>query len=240
MNDAWFRLSTVRRQLGETFRLCIGELSIRQGEVFTLLGPTGAGKTTLLRLLTGLDDPDEGVIQFKQTPLGRGSPVLVTRCITMVHQRPILLNGSVQTNVEYGLRVRGRLSDTKVQNVLQGLELARLARQDARTLSGGQVQLVALARALVIEPEVLLLDEPTANLDPAHVALVEKVIAEIQAERDMTVVWATHNLFQARRVSHRVALLLQGEIIEIAAKDDFFERPSDSRTAAFVQGKMVY
>jgi tungstate transport system ATP-binding protein len=240
MNDSLFRLSGMSRQLGEAFRLRIDELTVRRGEVFALLGPTGAGKTTLLRLLTGLEYPDQGLIQLKDAQLGRGSPLSLLRCITMVHQRPLLLSGTVEANVGYGLRARGGLSESKVQAVLDRLELSRLSRQDARSLSGGQTQLVALARALVLEPEVLLLDEPTANLDPAHVALVEKVIAETQAGRSMTVVWATHNLFQARRVSQRVALLLNGEVVEVGATDAFFESPNDPRTAAFVQGKMVY
>ncbi|NOX52856.1 MAG: phosphate ABC transporter ATP-binding protein, partial [Planctomycetes bacterium] len=101
-------------------------------------------------------------------------------------------------------------------------------------------QLVALARALVLEPDLLLLDEPTANLDPAHVALVEEAIAEDHQRRGTTVVWATHNLFQARRVAERVGLLLNGQLIEVASTQTFFDAPSDPRTADFVQGKMVY
>ena len=240
MNHASFHLNRVRRHLGEAFQLRIDELTIRRGEVFALLGPTGAGKTTFMRLLTGLEYPDEGVIQFSGAPLNRASPLSLLRAITMVHQRPLLVNGSVESNVAYGLRARRRTSDSKVNEVLKRLELGHLARRDARLLSGGQMQLVALARALVLEPEVVLLDEPTANLDPAYVALVEKVINEIQAERGMTVVWATHNLFQARRVSHRVTLLLDGRVIEVADNTAFFASPSDSRTAAFIQGRMVY
>jgi tungstate transport system ATP-binding protein len=190
--------------------------------------------------LTGLEYPDEGVIQFNGAALDRGSSPSLLRDITMVHQRPILITGSVETNVAFGLRARRRASDSKVNDVLSRLELGRMARHDARTLSGGQMQLVALARALVLEPEVLLLDEPTANLDPAYVALVENVIGETQALRGMTVVWATHNLFQARRVSQRVTLLLDGHVVEVAENTTFFASPNDSRTAAFIQGKMVY
>ena len=240
MNDAAFCLNRVCRRLGERFRLSIDDFTVRRGEVFALLGPTGAGKTTLMRLLTGLEYPDEGVIQFNGAPLDRGSSLSLLRDITMVHQRPILLTGSVETNVAFGLRARRRALDSKVKDVLSRLELGRLAQHDARTLSGGQIQLVALARALVLEPEILLLDEPTANLDPAYVALVENVIGETQALRGMTVVWATHNLFQARRVSQRVTLLLDGRVIEVAENTTFFASPNDSRTAAFIQGKMVY
>ena len=240
MNNVSFHLRGVSRRLSETFQLRIDELTIRRGEVLALLGPTGAGKTTLMRLLTGLEYPEEGVIQFNRTSLNRGSPLSLLRDITMVHQRPLLVNGSVESNVAYGLRARRRAPDSKVNEVLKRLELGRLARYDARLLSGGQMQLVALARALVLEPEVLLLDEPTANLDPAYVALVEKTICETQAERGMTVVWATHNLFQARRVSHWVTLLLDGRVIEVAENSAFFANPDDPRTAAFIQGKMVY
>lgn len=240
MNDPLFHSKGVHRRLSEAFRLRIDDLTVWRGEVLALVGPTGAGKTTLLRLLSGLEHPDGGTIRFEDVPLDPGSPLSRLRRITMVHQRPILLHGTVESNVRYGLRIRGNRSNDKVEDVLDRLELGHLARHDGRSLSGGQAQLAALARALVLEPEVLLLDEPTANLDPGYVALVEKVIADAQAARHMTVVWATHNLFQARRVSQRVALLLNGEIVEVAAREAFFESPADPRTAAFVQGKMVY
>jgi tungstate transport system ATP-binding protein len=161
--------------------------------------------------------------------------------MTLVHQRPVLLTGTVRLNVEYGLRLRGsRDRARKVDGILDRLGLTRIASQSSQTLSGGQTQLVALARALVIEPDVLLLDEPTAHLDPAHVALVEKTIRHFQQKHHMTTVWATHNLFQARRVAGRTALLLNGQLVEVAATEKFFTDLSDPRTADFVQGRMVY
>ena len=239
MTIAAFRLNRVCRRLSDRFRLSIEDLTVRQGEVFALLGPTGAGKTTLMRLMTGLEYPDEGALQFNGVRLDRGAPLSRLRDISMVHQRPILVSGSVEANVAYGLRVRRCASDAKVEDVLNRLELGHLAGHDVRSLSGGQVQLVALARALVLEPAVMLLDEPTANLDPAYVALVENVIVKTQAVQGMTVVWATHNLFQARRVSQWVTLLLDGHVVEVAETTDFFASPQDSRTVAFIQGKMV-
>jgi len=124
--------------------------------------------------------------------------------------------------------------------MLERLGLGALGGRGARTLSGGEAQLVALARALVLGAEVLLLDEPTAHLDPARVALVEEAVRDTQRRRGDTVVWATHNLFQARRVADRVALLLEGRLVEVAPAEAFFTGPSDPRTAAFVRGEMIY
>jgi tungstate transport system ATP-binding protein len=124
--------------------------------------------------------------------------------------------------------------------VLERVHLAHLADRPSHAVSGGEAQLVALARALAFEPEVLLLDEPTNNLDPARVALVEEVVMRDHSARGTTVVWATHNHFQARRVGDRVALLLDGRLVEAAPAAAFFDAPADPRAAAFVQGKMVY
>jgi tungstate transport system ATP-binding protein len=194
-------------------------------------------------MIAAIEAPEEGSIHVRSVRLDtRELPLQVRRDITLVFQRPLLVAGSVRTNVQYGLKLRGtvRQSSHKVDKLLHRLGLERLADQSASTLSGGQVQLVALARALAVEPSILLLDEPTANLDPAHVALVEQTIIEDQQERGTTVIWTTHNLFQARRVAQRVGLLLNGQLIETASTQEFFESPSDPRTADFVLGKMIY
>jgi tungstate transport system ATP-binding protein len=240
-SDALFRLGDVQKRYG-SFALDVHKLDVRDGEVLALLGPTGGGKSTLLRLLAGLEKSDQGNLAFDRQPFVFDDIDLPTRRrMTLVHQRPLLLAGSVRFNVEYGLRLRGDLEYAdKVDALLDRLGLAKFAPQSAFTLSGGQIQLVALARALVIDPEVLLLDEPTAHLDPAHVALVEETIGQVQQERRMTVVWATHNLFQARRISSRTALLLNGQLVEVAPTEKFYANPSDSRTADFLQGRMIY
>jgi tungstate transport system ATP-binding protein len=243
MTDApAFQLRQVHKSHGREFVLRLEELAIPAGRVLCLLGPTGSGKSTLLRLLAGLDAADEGEITLRGEPFrAERLPLAARRRLTLVHQRPMLLGDTVRANVEYGLKLRGRRdARPRAEAMLDRLGLLPLAQQRAGTLSGGQTQLVALARALVIEPEVLLLDEPTANLDPAHVALVEEVITAHQRERRLTVVWATHNLFQARRVAHRVALLLGGRLIELADRETFFESPADPRALDFVQGKMVW
>jgi tungstate transport system ATP-binding protein len=147
----------------------------------------------------------------------------------------------VLANAAYGLKLRGeRDAYRRAGAALAQLGLEHLAHAPARTLSGGEMQRVALARALVTEPEVLLLDEPTANLDPANVQVIERAIAETHRQRGATIVLVTHNLFQARRLAQRVALLLDGRIVEVADTATFFEHPHDPRTAAFVRGEMVY
>jgi tungstate transport system ATP-binding protein len=163
--------------------------------------------------------------------------------VTTVFQTPVLLNRSVAANVGYGLKVRGqdkKAIDQAVAEALERVGLNKLAHQSARTLSGGEAQRVALARALVIQPTVLLLDEPTANLDPYNVKLIEEIVADENRQKGTTVVLVTHNVFQAKRLAHRTALLLEGRLVEIAATPTFFEAPSDPRTAAFVRGEMVY
>ncbi|MCH7688453.1 MAG: phosphate ABC transporter ATP-binding protein [Planctomycetes bacterium] len=241
-DEALYRLRDLQKSYGANFTLHVRQLDVRRGEVLGLLGPTGAGKSTLLRLLAGLENPTGGEIRFDDSPfVSTDLPLPTRRRMTLVHQRPVLLTGSVWLNVEYGLRLRGiRNQDRKVHEMLERLGLVKIASQSAHTLSGGQTQLVALARALVIEPDVLLLDEPAAHLDPAHVAVVEETIRQFQQERRTTIVWATHNLFQARRVAVRTALLLNGQLVEVAPTEEFFANPSDRRTADFLQGRMVY
>jgi tungstate transport system ATP-binding protein len=243
MRKPWlYQLNAVTHSYGGRTVLQIGALEVFAGEVLCLVGPTGAGKSTLLRLLAGLEAPTTGQVRFGDCCLGsQDVPLEVLRRITLVFQRPVLLAGTVRANVDYGLRLRGLdRNSSRVEEVLAALHLKTLAARSSRTLSGGETQLVALARALVLYPEVLLLDEPTANLDPARVALVEGAIAAAHRVRRTTIVWATHNLFQARRMAERVAFLLEGQLVEAAPAQEFFESPTDPRTGAFVRGKMVY
>ncbi|MEX2186430.1 MAG: ATP-binding cassette domain-containing protein [Pirellulales bacterium] len=241
-HSAAYRLQNVERRRGDAFRLLIDDLVIEPGEVLCLVGPTGAGKSTLLSLLSGLAPIDGGQLWFGGHPLHeRPLPLAKLRTIAAVTQRPLPMLGSTRRNVECGLRWRG-VSDRneRIDGVLARLRLAEIASQSASRLSGGQLQLVALARALVLRPDVLLLDEPTAALDPARVALVESLLADERSARPTTIVWATHHLYQARRVADRVVLLLDGRVIETEATERFFDTPSDPRTAAFVRGEMIY
>ena len=238
-----YRLERVAKRYDGRDILAIDDLSIRRGEILAVVGPSGAGKSTLLRLLNFLEAPSSGSIHFSGAYVGCNGavPLHLRRRVTTVFQRPILLKRSVWANVAYGLRLRGhRDLEGRVHCALDRVGLTHLARQKAPTLSGGEAQRVALARAIVLEPEVLLLDEPTANLDPYNVGLIEDTVRSLNAEKSMTIVLVTHNVFQARRLAHRVGLLLNGSLIEEADVDAFFASPRDPRTLAFVEGRMVY
>jgi tungstate transport system ATP-binding protein len=218
-------------------------LDIRRGEVLSLVGPSGSGKSTLLRLLNFLEFPTAGTITFegKRFQAGQEMPLEFRRKVTTVFQRPVLLDRSVWDNVTYGLRLRGaNHSRDQIQLSLEEVGLAHLSRQRARTLSGGEAQRVALARAMVIKPDVLLLDEPTANLDPYNVGLIEAITRRINEVHGTTLVLVTHNIFQAKRLASRTGFVLDGKIIEVEDTGKFFDHPEDSRTAAFVRGEMVY
>jgi len=222
--------------------LTVDELDIVPGEIIALVGPSGAGKSTLLRLLNFLESPTEGCIEYRGRPFDARNPMplALRREVTTVFQRPLLLSRSVRDNVAYPLHLRGRNGQERVDEALERVGLLPLARQAARTLSGGEAQRVALARALVVEPTVLLLDEPTANLDPYNVGVIEEIVQQLNAERGTTLVLVTHNVFQARRLASRVVFLLNGSVVEVADKEQFFAAPRDPRTAAFVRGDMVY
>jgi tungstate transport system ATP-binding protein len=243
MSDFVYRLQNVSKEYSGRRVLQVENLKIQRGEVFALVGPSGAGKSTLLRLLNFLEAPSSGRIRFLDVEFSDTQPMPLKYCrrVTTVFQRPILLNRSVHANVEYGLRLRGlRDTEGKIKEALEQVSLRHLVRQRARTLSGGEAQRVALARAMVLGPHVLLLDEPTANLDPYNVGLIEEIVTDLNRAQGTTIVLVTHNVFQAKRLAHRVALMLEGQIVELASVEDFFESPQDPRTAAFVRGEMVY
>jgi len=221
----------------------VHNLDIHSGEILAIVGPSGAGKSTLLRMLNFLEPPTQGTITFHNHTFSAGveMPQDLRRQVTMVFQRPMLLNRSIQANVSFGLEIRGiRGTAERVQAALEEVGLAHLAHQKARTLSGGEAQRVALARAIVLKPEVLLLDEPTANLDPYNVGMIEKIVLHLNQTHHTTLVLVTHNVFQAKRLAHRVAFLLDGKVIEVSSADVFFNQPQDPRTAAFVRGDMIY
>lgn len=241
MSGPLYRLENVGQHYNGRQVLAIEQLAIGRGEIVAIVGPSGAGKSTLLRLLNFLEEPSAGTIWFDGQAIRPPVPLATRRRVTTVFQFPGLLNRSVAANIGYGLALRGqKLPSEQLAGWLERLGLTHLAQQPAVRLSAGEAQRVALARALVMRPDVLLLDEPTANLDPYNVGLIEKLIREENANQGMTIGLVTHNIFQARRLAHRTGLLLGGRLVEIAATDAFFSNPQDERTAAFLRGELIY
>ena len=238
--DAVYRLESLRHRYDARIVLDIERLEVKRGETLAIVGPSGCGKSTLLRLLQFLERPTEGRLVFEGQPIDADPPLALRRRVTTVFQRPVMLDRTVRDNLAYGLRLRGvRDSRDRVDRLLDALALGPLAAASSRTLSGGEIQRVAFGRALAVDPEVLLLDEPTANLDPHNVRIIEELIRD-QKARGVTIVLATHQVFQARRVSDRTALLLEGRIVEIAPTPELLDGPRDPRTKAFLSGDMIY
>jgi tungstate transport system ATP-binding protein len=243
MSEPVFQLEGLAVAYGPRRVLDLQQLAVRRGEILTVLGPSGAGKSTLLRVLNFLEPPSAGRIFFlgQSVDIAAGVPLALRRRVTTVFQRPALLRASVLDNVAYGLRLRGvpRAREAAMAALAQ-VRLVHLRAQPARSLSGGEIQRVALARAIAVAPDVLLLDEPTANLDPANGALIEQAIVDLCRRQGVTIVLVTHNLFQARRLADRVALLIDGRLVEEGPAQRFFDAPQDARSAAFARGELIF
>ncbi|MFC2072429.1 ABC transporter ATP-binding protein [Chloroflexota bacterium] len=214
-------------------------LRVDKGEVFALIGPTGTGKTTLLRLIDLLDTPTAGRIYFDGVDTAKSvrGRLEVRRRMAFVLQKPIVFNTSVYDNIACGLKWRGvekADAQARVHSILEVVGLSAYKKRNARTLSGGEVQGTAIARAIAIEPEVLLLDEPTANLDPISAAKIEELITNIIHQYHTTIIMATHDMSQGQRLADRIGVLMNGEILQTGSPRDVFTSPRNREVAEFV------
>ncbi len=213
-------------------------LVIGPGNRTVILGPNGAGKSVLLRLCHGLLAPTSGCVLWNAFERGGGG----ARQQAMVFQRPVMLRRSALANVAYGLKIAGvgaAERDTRARSALQRVGLTHLANRPARVLSGGEQQRLALARAWALNPEVLFLDEPTANLDPGATHEIEAAIEAIGAS-GTKIVMVTHNLGQARRLADEIVFIHNGQVAERAPADRFFAGPATPVAAAFLKGELLW
>ncbi|MEQ8701287.1 MAG: ATP-binding cassette domain-containing protein [Bauldia litoralis] len=202
-----------------------------------LMGPNGAGKSLLLRVLANLVTPDEGTVRWNgRMPDRRRAPKL-----GFVFQNPVTLRRSVRANIRYALaacQIRGAEGRQRAEAALALAGLSDLARSPARVLSGGEQQRLAIARALAVEPQLLLLEEPTANLDPTSTAAIESLLRGA-ASGGTKIVLVTHDIGQARRLADSVVFMHAGRITETTAADTFFDAPTSSAAEAFLAGQLV-
>lgn len=221
-------------------------LDALEGQLFCLIGPNGSGKTTLLKIADMLEVPDSGKIYFDEVDLlglDHSSRLEYVRRMAMVFQHPILYNMSVYNNVSIGLRIRGFSRseiEYRVKKVLNEVNLYEYRDKHAYTLSGGEAQRLCLARALVLEPRILLLDEPTANLDPANKYAIEKIVREYCRRNKAIIIFTTHDMLEAKRLADRVGLLLDGKIVKEDNVQEFFIHSKNELIANFLGGEIVF
>lgn len=218
--------------------LKIDSLGIERGETLAVVGPNGAGKSTLLLALAHLLKPMRGDILFDGQSLNAWSDLEYRRRISFVFQAPLLMDMTVEQNVALGLKFRGVSKEKTRERVSQWIKVLgveSLAKRRAGQLSGGEAQRVSLARAFVLEPDLLLLDEPFAALDPpTHAKLLED-LSNILKQDHKTAVFVTHNLKEAARLSHRIAVLVDGMLRQVGTAKQIKSRPADETVRAFLQ-----
>lgn len=217
-----YRISGAKKKLGENRVLKGVDLDVMKGEVLAVVGPSGSGKSTLLRVMNRLLELDGGRISVKGKDIRKMDPIELRRTAVLVPQESVMLPGSVKDNVVYGPRLAGMTERCDVIRCLKDAGLSeKFAEKDASRLSGGEKKRVSIARALALRPEVLLLDEPTAGVDPKRVEKVERTILGFARKRKLTVVWVTHDVPQALRVSDRIANIKGGRVKSVEKASEF-------------------
>ena len=214
-------------------------LEMQGGKIIVLLGVNGAGKTTLMRIMAGLENPDSGQLLFNNQNIDCKA---LRQVSTLVFQKSAMFSTNVYDNLAYGLRIRKAPKaeiKKKVAEALQAVRLSGFEKRRAKKTSGGEQQRIALARAFLLDSQVLLLDEPTANLDPNSASIIEKAMVSRKSAQRI-IVMATHNLSQARRMADEIVHIYNGEIVEVATPEDFFENPKSEVSRKFVNGELEF
>jgi len=210
--------------------------SFAPNRIYGIIGPNGAGKSTLMRLISAMEKPYSGLIYYNGKVLEQSIPE-----IGCVWQKPYLFQTSVAENIAYGLRIRkwkARQRQARVDYLLKTFRLESLKDQWAPRLSVGEAARVAIARAVAPNSRILLLDEPTANLDPGNTRLVEEILAAVQTDEKMTIIIVTHDMFQAKRLAETTLFLANGELVESGPSARLFTSPANIITERFISGEL--
>lgn len=237
MAEALLTLQHILVRYGDAAILEVPSLSVHPGEILAVIGPNGAGKSTLLRVMALLESPTNGKVFFQGREANQGNGLSVRRRMASVFQEPLLLNASVYENAALGLKLRGldrRSTEQRVLPWLERLGISHLAKRRARSLSGGEAQRTSLARALALDPELLLLDEPFSALDPPTRETLLLDLETILRETSITTVFVTHDRNEAFMFGDRVAVLAGGRLLQVGATAEVFAQPVDEEVAHFV------
>jgi tungstate transport system ATP-binding protein len=236
--ESLLALRDILVRYGDKNALKVPRLEINSGEVLALLGPNGAGKTTLLKVMGLLQLPNAGEVYFNGAKAGASNALAIRRRIAMVFQEPLLLNASVYQNAALGLKLRGfpsRKIETRLRPWLERLGIAHLSARSSRSLSGGEAQRTSLARALALEPELLLLDEPFSALDPTSREALLRDFQRIMKDTGITTIFVTHDRDEAFTLAARVGVMENGHLVQLGSRESVFMQPN-SRTVAEIVG----
>jgi tungstate transport system ATP-binding protein len=233
------QLSDIKKDYRGVKALNSVSLEMDGGKIIVLLGVNGAGKSTLMRILSGLENPDSGQILLNNQNTDDNA---LRHVSTLVFQKTAMFTMNVYDNLAYGLKIRKVSKEEIAKRVPEALAAVRLSgfeKRRAKKLSGGEQQRIALARAFLLDANVLLLDEPTANLDPNSSIIIEKAIVSKKSSKRI-IIMATHNLNQARRMADEIVHIHDGEVVEAAKTEDFFENPKSIVTRKFINGELDF
>lgn len=220
--------------------------SVKRGECFTIIGPNGSGKTTLLRIIGLLERPTQGKIVYNGKNISnliKKEIVDYRRKFAFVRQKPVVLNTTVANNIAYGLKIRGINKDeiiAKVKEIIDLVGIRGLANKNARSLSGGEIQRVAIGMNFVLSPEIYLLDEVSANLDPRNSILLDEFITKIKQDKEKTIILSTHDPLEAIKLADRIGVLNNGKFSQIGTPNEIFTSPKDEFTAHFVGYENIF
>jgi len=241
-----FEIRDLTKVYGERTVLDIPELDFERGVIYSLLGPNGSGKTTLLEILSLLERPTTGKIKYNGMDIDftGNNPTSFRREIVMVQQNPVLFTTTVYKNLEFGLKVRGISKEERRKIAAKSLELVGMRDfmgEEAHKLSGGETQRVVIAQALACSPKVIFFDEPTSNVDVENQIAIERMLMEINAQEKISVIFTTHNLVQASKLSHKVISLFEGRTVPSIFENIFsgkIIRDVNGDRSCVIQGKI--
>jgi tungstate transport system ATP-binding protein len=219
-------------------------IEVKKGPLYTIVGPNGSGKSTLLRILGLIEPPDSGKVIYHNEGISLVNPdkdIKVRRKAVLVTTRASLFNETVYENTAYGLRLRKVSKKEVKERVTEALHNVKLSEKEAynaNELSSGEAQRLALARALAVDPDIFLFDEPTASLDPDNTRVIENIISKIRSGSSKMIIMVTHSLYQAKSLSDFIIFMYKGKAVEFSDAGTFFKKPSTELAQKFVFGEV--